>query len=186
MRPITKIANPNLTAALDNTPEASGITSLIIDDISVRVLGAQTTFARKRLAKQIDKIKRDEQDSKLIGTSPELRLEMQGELARRASKFGDRLVRLTESKEHYSRFRHNGGSQMSTAEKNQNAFLVAADQIKHLAQDALVISANDDQVADALITSSTEIVFAAENFDTGRLAGAVTLGAISELEKIEA
>ena len=74
---------------------------------------------------------------------------------------------------------------MSVEEKNQNAFLVAADQIKHLAHDALGISADDEEIAEALITSSNEIAFATKNFDAARLAGAVTLGAISELEKIE-
>ncbi len=131
MRP--ESLRPRIASAEYNAQEQVGALALVADKVSMFVWGIAIKHSRRQLLESLV------DDSH----SDELKLE-------RATAFGRHLVGLSNSAEHYTRYRSNGGGLMPKSEQFLHRIEVARGQIGHM------VDADSEKIDTALIKATVD------------------------------
>ncbi|MBP7018625.1 hypothetical protein KBB17_03935 [Candidatus Saccharibacteria bacterium] len=124
---------PRIASAEYNAQEQVGALALVADRVSMFVWEIAIKHSRRQLLESLA----DE------SCSDELKLE-------KATAFGRHLVGLSNSAEHYTRYRHNGGGLMPKSEQFLHRIDVARGQISHM------FDAGDEKIDTALIKATVD------------------------------
>lgn len=151
MRPLGRV-RPNIDLAQCNSVEKIGAFALPVDLIATKV----NRFQLRLRAANIKRV-HDEKQTELGLVVPEIKSgkEEHSELTGMFRSYGKALVRLTDTEEHYTRYRHFEGSLLDRRTQRQHRFLVALRETSALANE-IGIDVQEQQTSSALEQAARE------------------------------
>jgi len=164
-------------AAISNSTEKMGALSLPVDFVAIKYKGL---FQRKR-AKSIARDIRVE-PSELLSVREGIIDKENGSssLTDKFLAYGRSLVSLANSEEHYTRYRHYGGSLLDRKTQDLHRFLVVVRETANIA-DEIGLDTNHETVASQIIKSTNQLEQESGNFTRHEAAAAITALALAEM-----